>query len=274
MSGAVFRVAVGFITVAIMLLGMGIYLSDRYSTEQQQLAAAGNTEAALERLELAARLNPFSPNPYVYQFSIYQQQGQSEAALQALEAARERDPYNYSHYISQGNLQMGELNEPRAAIESFRRALELNPNSVPARYQLASAYLRVNDLESAREVYEGLRDVNRLSREGRFDLGRIYVRTGDPELGVATLEETRVRAERELERLEAGGADEAEITQLRQFVGSVELAIADGLVVQERYDEAREVILESEAEQAPAILQLLEADPEGYRETVLDSAVF
>ena len=38
-------------------------------------------------------------------------------------------------------------------------------------------------------------------------------------------------------------------------------------------DEAREYLLQSDAEQAPAILALLDEDPEGYRESVLDAPI-
>ncbi|TCJ20309.1 tetratricopeptide repeat protein [Rubrobacter taiwanensis] len=268
-SGAIFRIAVGFVTAAVMLLGGGIYFSDRYTAEQQRLAAAGDTEAALEHLELAARLNPFSARPLVYESALYRQQGRPQEALRAIEVAIEREPRNYAHYVSLAELQAGELNEPRAAVESYRRALELNPNSIPTRHQLAALYIRLGELEEARDVYIGLMHINRLSLEGRYDLGRIYVRTGAPALGEVRLRETRERAERELE-----GMAGPQRVQRESFIDSVELAIADALVVQRRYEEAREIIQESEAEQAPAILQLLNADPEAYRETVLESAIY
>ena len=52
---------------------------------------------------------------------------------------------------------------------------------------------------------------------------------------------------------------------------SVDLAIADAYVAQGDYDEARRVLENSGAEQAPAILELLYINPEEYRETVLNS---
>ena len=54
----------------------------------------------------------------------------------------------------------------------------------------------------------------------------------------------------------------------------MELAIADALVVQGRYGEAREVIAESSSEQAPALLHLLNSDPEAYRESVVLSGIY
>jgi hypothetical protein len=54
----------------------------------------------------------------------------------------------------------------------------------------------------------------------------------------------------------------------------MDLAIADALVVLGRYDEAREVIEASSSAQAPALLQLLDSDPEGYRQTVVNSEIY
>ena len=58
--------------------------------------------------------------------------------------------------------------------------------------------------------------------------------------------------------------------QLETFVDSVDLATVDALVIEGRYDEARLVLEDSDAEQAPAIIELLYINPEEYRESVLD----
>lgn len=275
MSGAIFKVVVGAMALAMILLSAGIYLSERYTAEHQQLAATGDTAEAMEQLRFAARLNPFNPEPLVYEAGLYRQQGEADAALQALSAAIERDPHNYSRYTTRAELYAGDLNEPLLALEDYKQAQQLNPNAVSTRYQMASMYLRLDEPNAAREVYEQLRNMEQLSRDGRYDLGRIYVLTGDPEQGRRNLDQARIEAEAELEQVRESpdqtSAQEEE--ELEQFVLAVDLAIADSLVVEERYEAAREIIVESEAEQAPAILQLLDSGPEEYRQAVLDSAL-
>jgi hypothetical protein len=54
----------------------------------------------------------------------------------------------------------------------------------------------------------------------------------------------------------------------------MDLAIVDAFVVQGEYAKARRIAARSSAEQAPAILRLLNSDPEGYRESVEDSAIY
>ena len=81
-----------------------------------------------------------------------------------------------------------------------------------------------------------------------------------------TLEEARERAGNGLESLKGQKRASREL-----FINSVDLAIADAYVAQGNYDEATRVLENSDAEQAPAILELLYINPEEYRESVLNS---
>jgi hypothetical protein len=102
-----------------------------------------------------------------------------------------------------------------------------------------------------------------------YDLGRIYVRTGEPEKGVRALRKTRSRAEDGLKGL-AGQQRQQQL----DFLTSVDLAIADALVVERRYSLAYQIVASSSAEQARTILSLISSDPEGYRQTVVNSDVY
>ena len=54
----------------------------------------------------------------------------------------------------------------------------------------------------------------------------------------------------------------------------MDLALADALVVQGDYAGAREILANSSSNQAPALLHLLDADPEAYRESVVNSGIY
>jgi hypothetical protein len=54
----------------------------------------------------------------------------------------------------------------------------------------------------------------------------------------------------------------------------MQLAIADALVVEGRYSKAREIISQSSSPQAPALLQLLNSNPDAYRESVVTSEIY
>ena len=252
----------------MVLLAVALYTSVYYMKQEQQLAATGNIEGALEKARVAARLNPFDSTPLTVQSSLLQQQGQNETAAKVLRKAVERDPSNYVNLVYLGNLQAGRLNQPEKAVESYEKALKKIPRDTGLIFALAQARTRIGDLEGAKQEYEKLVEFEKIPPRGLFNLGKIYVRTGDPERGVETLQRAKARASASLKK--AGGAKRAE---REAFVKSVDLALVDALVVEGRYDEAREALRESDSEQAPAILELLNTDPEGYKETVLRSAV-
>lgn len=269
MSGIIFRVSAAFLVGALILLALSLSLSSYYLNEQQRLAAAGDVNGAMQEVETAARLDPFDTQPLQSKSLLAQRQGNNKGAVNALEEAVQRDPNNYLPYMLLGLAQMNQLNDYDAAVESLRESLELSPNATYVRSSFAQALVRKGDLEKAREQYEKLRDEGHISLEGLYDLGRIYTRTGDPEKGIETLQAAKQRAEADLETLSPTSR-----TQREDLIQSIDLAIADALVIQRRYDEAREIVANSPSEQAPAILTLLNTDPEMYRESIKDSEIY
>ncbi len=265
MSSVIFKSAVGFVVGVLILLAGSLFVSNRYLTEQRQLGAVGDIEGALENARAAARLNPVDSVPLVAEASLLQRQGRPEEAAEVLQEAIRRDPANYNNLVLLGNLQMNQLNNPEAAVESYRGALERNPRNRGLISGFAGALITTGDLEGAKREYEKLRQLGGIKAQGLYNLGRIYARTGEPEKALETLRDTREAATSALE--DASGPQK---DQLETFVDSVDLAIVDALVIERRYDEARLVLEDSDAEQAPAIIELLYVDPEEYRESVLN----
>ncbi len=251
------------------MLAASLSLSNYYLNEQQRLAAAGDMSGAMNEVEAAARLDPFSTEPLQAKSGLLQRQGSHEEAADALEEAVQRDPNNYLPYMLLGLVKMNRLNDYEAAAQTFKKALDLNPKDSFVRMGLAQALVRKGDLAGAREQYEKLREAGNISLQGLHDLGRIYVRTGDPEKGRVTLQAARRRAEASLESLGPSSR-----LQREELIQSIDLAIADALVVQGRYDEARQIVANSASEQAPAILTLLYTDPEMYRQSIEDSEIY
>lgn len=268
MGRIVFKISVGFVTGALILLAISLYLSNHYLREQQRLAETGNLQDARRDADLAAWLDPFSPDPLAAEAYLDLRQGQTEAAEAAFEEAIEREPPNHRNYVALGDLQRQQLNDPEAAAESYQRALSYNPHATSVVSRLGEALLSSGDLEGARDQYEWLRERGRIPYRDLYTLGKILVRLGEPEEAIEAFEEARGAADEGLDSLNA-----SERAQREDFVESLDLAVADALVVQELYDEAQEVLSESSAEQAPAVLALLEDDPEGYRESVLDAPI-
>ena len=269
LSRVSFKISVGFLLLALILLAGALDLSYYYLNQQSRQSAAGDLKGAMDSAQKAARLNPFSPDPLEAESYVLQQQGLYKQASKSLMQAVDREPDNYATYLLLGNLQLYNLDELDAAEASYRKLLQLNPKATAATQGLAQALLRQGDLKGSRKQYEKLREENSISPQGLYDLGRIYVRTGDPVKGEQTIKLARRQTLAQLKTMQG-----TQKQQTEDLLRSMSLAIADALVVQGNYDKARAILANSDSQQAPAILELLNSDPESYRQAVLSSAIY
>lgn len=260
-SGAVF-------VFALFAIAVSLYLSMLYLDESRRLVASGDAEGAMQSVEMASRLDPFSAQPLLSKGYMLRDQDRNREAELAMQAAAEREPGNYEVPQEIGDLRLQSMDAPSEAADSYRRALELNPKSESLVAGLAQARLAAGELDEAKSSYERLRDSENITVDQLYDMGRIQVRTGEPQEGLETLRRAQRRAQSGME-----GLNGQQRQQQLGFLQSVELAIADALVVQGRYAQARQVLANSSAEQAPTIISLIASDPEGYRQTVINSDV-
>jgi tetratricopeptide (TPR) repeat protein len=266
LSRVIFRLSAGFLVVVLALLAAVLYLSDYYTGEQQRLAAAGDIKGAMEASRKAVRLDPFDTDALQAQSFLWRQQRKQQRAVLALKEAIERDPNNYLPYLTLANLRLG-MGDLDASAEGYRDVLELNPNAVSARSSLAQTLARQGKLQEARETYEVLEQEKNITYRDRYDLGRIQVRTGEPQEGVKNISRARRKAAVELRGLRTR-------VEERQLLVSMDLALADAFVVQGRYVQARRILARSPSEQAPGLLELLNLDPAAYREQVINSGIY
>lgn len=246
-----------------MLLGTSLYLSDRALDAQAEVAKSGDLAGAAAQAERAAALDPFGATPLASRGYLELRRDRPKDALRAFEEARDRDPANYANHVAVGNVQRQHLGQPGAAVESYRAAVKRNPNADTVRPLLGQTLLEVGDVRGAIEQYEWLLEKGRISSSDRYVLGGLYLRANEPEKGLATFRSAREQAVAGLEGL---SGEDREVRE--QFVDSLDLAIADALVLQRDYDGAREVLEASGSEQAPSILAVLNQNPDKYRESV------
>jgi tetratricopeptide (TPR) repeat protein len=269
LNRVILRISAAFLAGVLALLATSLYLSERYVEMERRLFIAGDLQGAFEAVRTAGRLDPFDPEPLQGKSYILQQQNRNEEAAAVLRGAIERDPNNYLPYLLMANLQVGQLEDLDAAEESYRKVLDLNPKAYTARTALADVLLRKGELGEAKTEYERLKEQRKISFEGLYDLGRIYVRTGEPKEGYKAINNAKRQASAGMQSL-----GKPLRTERQRLVESMNLALADALVVQGRYARARAVLYTSSSEQAPALLQLLNTDPEAYREQVVNSDIY
>jgi tetratricopeptide (TPR) repeat protein len=268
LSHVIFRLSAGFLVGVLALLAVVLYLSDYCTAEQQRLAAAGDVTGAMEASRMAVRLDPFDTEALQAQSFLWRQQKEQERAVLALKEAIERDPNNYLPYLTLANLRLG-MGDLDAAAKSYRDVLELNPNAVSATSSLAQTLARQGKLQKAKEKYEVLEEEKNITYQDRYDLGRIQVRTGEPQEGVKNIRRARRQAAAELKRPRTPAGE-----RQRQLLVSMDLATADAFVVQGRYWQARRILARSPSAQAPGLLELLNQDPAAYREQVINSDIY
>ena len=268
MSGSIFRISVAFLVGVLALLALALCASDYYMGEQQRLLAAGDARGASEASRLALRLDPFDTDALETQAMTLQQQERYEEAAAALRQAIERDPNYYFPYLLLGNVQLA-MEDPEAAVESYRDVLELNPQATSASVYVAQTLISQGRLQEAKEEYLRLEREGRLPDDALYNLGRIEIRTGDAEEGLRDIKAARRQTRSGLEELEGPAK-----RQRQEILRGMDLAVADAMVVAGRESRAREILASSPSEQASSLLRLLDSDPDAYREQVVNSDIY
>ncbi|MBA3951511.1 MAG: tetratricopeptide repeat protein, partial [Rubrobacter sp.] len=171
-------------------------------------------------------------------------------------------------YLLLGSVQLA-MEDPEAAVESYRDVLELNPKATTASVYMAQTLIGQDRLQEAKEEYLKLEREDRISYDALYNLGRIEIRTGEAEEGLRDIKAARRQARSGLEELEGPLRRQRE-----ELLRGMDLGFADALVVAGRESQAREILSNSPSEQAPSLLRLLDSDPDAYREQVVNSDVY
>jgi tetratricopeptide (TPR) repeat protein len=267
LSRAIFRLSAGFLVGVLALLAASLYLSVYFTGEQQRLAAAGDEAGAMEASRMAVRLDPFDTDALQAQSLLWRQHRNYDRAALALREAIGRDPNNYLPQLTLANLRLT-MGDPNAAVKGYRHVLGLNPNATLARSSLARTLARQGKLREAKAEYETLKEEKSATYQNLYDLGRIQARTGEAPEGVKNIKRARRMAAARFDRVRG-----PQTVRQGQLLVSMDLATADALVVQGRIGQAKRILAESPSEQAPGLLELLDSDPEAYREQVINSDV-
>jgi len=99
-----------------------------------------------------------------------------EKGADLLEALLRDDPNNYEAENALGKV-LVILNEPEAAIEHFKRAIDLRPDFSQAIAYLAQTYYKMGNYADARTYYQRLVEYEPKNPEGHFGLANVYRKT-------------------------------------------------------------------------------------------------
>ena len=129
-------------------------------------ADAGDFAAAAAAFEDAVAANPNDAAAHKLLAGVLLQQDEADASFVELVAAVLIDPLDAGAHIGIGQIHLN-AGRDHEAVASLRRALELSPNDLEARYALATALMRVGDRQDAARELDRVELVQRQALSDR-----------------------------------------------------------------------------------------------------------
>ncbi len=126
-----------------------------------------------ECLEKAVQVDNFNPQAYLIMGMIWKEKGDTAKAVKNFQKAVEQDQKLFDAYCQLGLVFAGK--NPDFSINYYRNAINVNPQSVEARYSLGMVYQQTNQFEKAIEMYKSIIQINPSYKFSYFNLGYIYL---------------------------------------------------------------------------------------------------
>jgi tetratricopeptide (TPR) repeat protein len=126
-------------SVALLLLAaswLPPYLALRAENAALAASSEGDVQAALDHVARAGAWDPLAVSPLLTESALLQQLGRNRAALERLQVAAVLQPQNYEVWYKLGLLEHGAFGRDKAARAAFTRALALNPGHTASRDEL------------------------------------------------------------------------------------------------------------------------------------------
>lgn len=137
----------------------------------------GNPDKALDYLDFYLQRNPEESWAYVLQGDLWDQLGDQEQALEYYEKAIAHGEYAKGYY-GVGTVKVSQEKNSEA-IEAFARCIEIAPDFLEARMQLASTYFNSSQFDEALEQFELVVRYDPYLADAHYYLSVLYERNGD-----------------------------------------------------------------------------------------------
>ena len=138
------------------------------------MPAAAQLEKSRPLIDQAILLDPQSSEAFIALGNWYRRSGGIEKATQAFEQAMALGPNNTNALASYGNLILWEKFEPASAIKLLKRAIELDPQNIRLRRQLAQALPWAGQTDEGIRMMEDIVAEHPDSAAGYRDLAQLY----------------------------------------------------------------------------------------------------
>lgn len=128
-------------------------LADKHFAYAKSAMNSGDTENIIKELKLAFSLYPYEEYYYRFSVSEFSEHLSSEAAIEHVVSAIRINPANSSYYDSLGSLYLKQ-NRKQEAKRAYIKAYEVNPNCIEALINLGFLYHQEGNYKKAISVYK------------------------------------------------------------------------------------------------------------------------
>jgi tetratricopeptide (TPR) repeat protein len=129
-------------------------------------------EEELEILAHVIDLDKRNAQAYFMRGMVHKDMGDTLKAMSSMQLAVQMDPDYYNAYIQMGLIAADQKNP--LAVDYYRNALEIQPTSEEALYNLGMYYQQTDQYNPAIETYTALLKVNPHHFDAHFNLGMIH----------------------------------------------------------------------------------------------------
>ncbi len=145
-------------------------------------SAAGDVQGALEALDIAIAAAPdAAPQAYYYRALLQLELGENEAALEDLNKALEQNPHFPEAFAARGNVLLS-LGRPVSAVEDFNKALQFGlADEASVFINRGLAYFQMDIYDLAEQDFQKALELDPESEAAWFNLGSLYLKQGRDE---------------------------------------------------------------------------------------------
>ena len=126
-----------------------------------------------DHIEKAIAIDPVNPRAYFMRGFANKERGDTARAIRFFQITVDQDQNHYEAYNQLGLIYAAKGNH--LAIDYFNNAIDINPEIIAARYNLAMYYQESEEYALAINTYLGILDIDSLYTNAYFNLGYIYL---------------------------------------------------------------------------------------------------
>jgi tetratricopeptide (TPR) repeat protein len=128
-------------------------------------------DKSFEYINMALKINKYNAKAYFLKGMNYKEIKDTTKAISSMQTAVEQDQTYYNAYIQLGILNAAQRNP--LAVQYYKNALRIQPNSTEAWYNLGKFYQDVEDWKQATDAYNTLLKIDPKYKNARYNLAVI-----------------------------------------------------------------------------------------------------